>query len=256
MAIVRLAAAWKAGSTANAAPLPATPQAGDLHIKFCAAKPYNATLVDLAGWTPITGTNGSNGTVANGTDVGSVVWKAWYRYWVAGDSATPSFAVTTGNTNLGVIVRFRPTAGSTIDTPVGAKGFDVTSGTGYSATMDAAIEIAINDILDNFTFLPGNNSTFGTPTITATGATLGTVTENPVTEGSSATGLDCEASASTCICTAGSSSSAAVVGWTLSVAQTGGGCFIRIRETAGASSSDIAANYVDAGSGILMISGG
>src|SRR3990170_26440 len=127
MAITRLAAAWTAGTTANAAPLPASPQAGDLHIKFCGAKPYNAVHADLTGWTKITACNGSNGTVANSTDLGSVVWAAFYRYWQSGDTATPSFTVTTGNTNLGVMVRFRPTAGSTIDTPVGAKGFDNTS---------------------------------------------------------------------------------------------------------------------------------
>lgn len=237
MAITITAGAWAAGTTANAAALPATPQAGDLHVKFCHAKPYNATLVDLAGWTPITGSNGTNGTVANGTDVGSIIWKAWYRYWQSGDTATPSFTVTTGNTNLGVIIRFRPTAGATIDVPAACKGFDVTSGTGYSATMDADPGITVNDAIVNFTGLPGNNATFASPTITATGATLGTVTEDPATEGTTAGGLDCEASSATCFCTAGTSSAAPVVGWTLSVAQTGGGCLVRIRETAGAAPS-------------------
>jgi hypothetical protein len=256
MAITITAGAWASGSTACAPGLPATPQAGDVHVIFITGKPYTTVINTLAGWTAITGTDGTNGTVANATDAGSVHWAAFYRYWQSGDSSAPSFSITSGNTTLGVAIRFRPTGGYTIDTPVGCKGFDVSSGTGYSATMDADPGITVGDAIVNFTGLPGNNATFGSPTITATGATIGTVTEDPATEGTTATGLDSEASSATATCTAGTSSAAPVVGWTLSVAQTGGGALVRIRETISAVSDDLSSKFLLANTGVFVISGG
>lgn len=238
MAITITAGAWAAGTTGVTAVLPASPQAGDLHVMFVGSKPYTGTISTPAGWTLITNTNGTNGTTANGTDVGSVKVSAFYKYWVSGDG-NPTASIASGDTALGVIHRFRPTAGSTIDTPVGQKGIDTTSGTAFSCTMGADIGITVGDALAAYSYLPGNNSTFGTPTITATGLTVGTVTENPATEGTTAGGLDCEASSSTALPTAGTSSAAAVVGWTLSVAQTGMSNLIRVRETVGAASAKL-----------------
>ena len=246
MTIAITAGAWAAGSTAPAPALPATPQAGDLHVLFVGSKPYTTTINTPAGWTPIPNTNGTNGTVANGTDVGSVHVAAFYRYWQSGD-AGPAISITSGNTALACIHRFRPTAGSTIDAPVGEKGSDTTSGTGFSCTMGSDIGITGGDAVVAYSYLPGNNATFATPTLSATGVTFGTVTENPATEGTTATGLDCEASASTALPSAGPSSAAAIVGWTLSVAQTGMSNLVRIRETAGAVSGKIGARFMQFG---------
>ncbi len=233
MAITITAGAWAAHATAPAPALPATPTAGDVHTLFIAAKPYNATINTPSGWTLITNTDGTNGTTANGTDTGSVVCASFYRVWQSGD-AGPVISITTGNTSLAVIHRFRPTSGFAIDTPVGDKGFDVSSGTGYAATMGSDIGIAAGDAVVSYTFNPGNNATKSTPTLSATGVTFGTVTENPATEGTSALGLDCGASASTALPSAGPSSAAAIVGWTLSAAQTGMSNLVRIRETVSA----------------------
>jgi hypothetical protein len=200
-------------------------------VLFIGCKPYSATINTPNGWTPITNTSGTNGTTANGTDVGSVAVAAFYRIWQTGDG-NPTISITSGNTALACIHRFRPTAGSTINTPVGHRGSDTSSGTGYAATMGSDIGITVGDAVVSYTFIAGNNSTFGTPTLSATGVTFGTVTENPATEGSTTTGLDSEASASTALPSAGPSSAAAVVGWTLSVAQTGMSDLIRIREIA------------------------
>lgn len=232
-AITTTAGAWAAGSTTCAPAIPATPAAGDLMIAYVGTKPYNTTIGTPAGWTAIANTNITNGTVANNTDVGSVHIASFYRYWQSGDAA-PSISITTGNVALCVIHRYRPTGGYTLDTPVGTNGIDTSSGTGYSATMAADPGITTGDMMSHFTTIAGNNATFATPTITATGATIGTVTENPATEGTTATGLDLESSAATATCTAGTSSAAPVGGWTLSVAQTGASNFIRTRETAGA----------------------
>jgi hypothetical protein len=200
-------------------------------------KPYTTTITDPTGWTLITNTDGTNGTVASGSDVGSIKQIAYYRYWQSGD-ASPSVAFTGASVGLGVLIRFRPTAGSTIDTPVGEKGSDVTSGTDYSATMGSDIGITAGDAVAALTTIAGNNSTFGTQTLSATGVTFGTVTENPATEGSTSSGDDLEASGSTALPSAGPSSAAAIVGWTLSIAQTGMSALVRIRETAGGGGGD------------------
>jgi hypothetical protein len=202
-----------------------------LHVIYIGGKPYSTTINTLAGWTAISGTNGTNGTTESGVDVGSVHWAAFYRYWQTGDTATPTFSITSGNVTLGLAVRYRPTAGSAINVPVGAKGSDTSSGLGYSATMDANPGIKAGDALRNFTTIAGNNASFATPTITITGATLSTVTESPSTEGSTTTGNDLEASCSAATVTAGTASAAAVVGWALSQNQTGGGALIRVSET-------------------------
>ena len=231
-----------------------------MHVIYIGCKPYSTSIGAPAGglWELITGTEGSNGTVANNTDVGSVHWAAFYRYWVAGDTASPSFSISSGNVTRGLCVRFRPSSGYRINTPVGCKGWDNTSGTDYLATTDANPGITTADVLNNFTTIAGDNSTFGTPTITATGATIGAVTESPATEGTSTTGYDLEASASTAVVSSGDASAAPVVGWTLSVAQTGGGAFVRIRETV--SPDDLSTRILgmsdDPTPGMMMISGG
>jgi len=211
--------------------MPASPQAGDLHVLYFGVKPYTTTVTPPSGWTLIPNTDGTNGTVGSGTDVGSIKQAAYYRYWQSGDPTTPSVGFSGASVGLGVIIRFRPTAGKTINVPVGDKGSDVSSGTDYAATMGADIGITVGDAVVSFTTIAGNNSTFGSPTLSATGVTFGTVTENPATEGSTSSGDDLEASGSTALPSAGPSSAAAVVGWTLSVAQTGMTALVRIRES-------------------------
>ena len=228
---LRAAGAWAAGSTAPAPTIPAGTTTGDIMLLYVGCKPYSATINTPSGWTLITGTDGQNGTVASGVDVGSVRWAIVYRLWLSGD-ANPTISVTSGNVSLAVIISFSKTLSSWA-TPAGAKGSDTSSGTAFSLTMDANPGITLDDMLVTFATIAGNNATFGTPTLTATGATIGTVTESPATEGSTATGNDLESSASQALCTAGTATAAPVVGWTLSVAQTGGGALARLRETAG-----------------------
>lgn len=258
MAITITAGAWDVSALgASVDPvMPASPQAGDLHILYAGAKAYTVSFATPAGWTLIPNTSGTNGTVVAGSDVGSIYQSAYYRYWVTGDTTTPSVVFTGGDVGGGVIIRFRPTAGSTIDTPVGDKGSDVTSGTGYAATMGADIGITVGDAVASFTTIAGNNSTFGTQTLSAAGVTFGTVTENPATEFTTSSGTDLEASASTALPSAGPSSAAAVVGWTLSVAQTGISALVRIRETITPAGDDLATKIILKPSNMMMVSGG
>jgi len=197
-------------------------------VMFVGCKPYNATIVVPTGWTLVTGTDGANGTVAMGVDTGSVLWKAMTREWVSGDAA-PTVSITTGNTALGVIHAFSRAALASWQI-AGAKGNDITGGTDFIILMDANPGITNGDMLVHGAVIAGNNATLGTPTMTATGATIGTVTESPATEGTTALGNDLEASASYAACTAGTAIVAPTCGWTTSVAQTGGGSIVRLRE--------------------------
>ncbi len=224
----RTAGAWGSGSTSVTPALPASSAAGDMMVLFVGCKPFGATIVQPTGWTEIAAAGGNNGSTGSGIDSGSVAWKHFYREFVAGDAA-PVVSITSGNVSLAVINGFTKTAGAWV-TPVGDKGSDTSSDTAFSLTMASDIGIAANDSLLSGAVIAGNNATFGTPTCTAAGATISTPTESPATEGTTATGNDLEASAFFTTCTAGTSSAAAVVGWTLSVAQTGGGGLVRLRE--------------------------
>lgn len=226
----RTAGAWASGSTSLVPALPASPAAGDMMILFVGAKPFSATINQPTGWTRI-GTQQTNGSTAAGIDTGSVTWSVFYRAWQSGDAA-PTVSVTSGNVALACINGFTKTAGAWL-TPTAYFGSDTTSGTGYSITAASSSgAIASGDYLLHGSVIAGNNATFGTPTLTATGATIGTVTESPATEGTTATGNDLEASAAFAAVTAGTSSADAVCGWTLSVAQTGGSALVRLREDA------------------------
>lgn len=224
----RTAGAWAAGSTSLSPALPTSVGAGDMMILFVGAKPFNCTINQPTGWTRI-GTQQTNGSTASGIDTGSVTWSVFYRAWQSGDAA-PSVSVTSGNVSLACINGFTKTASAWV-TPTAYFGSDTTSGTDYSITAASSSgAITSGDYLLHGTVIAGNNATFGTPTLTATSATIGASTESPATEGATATGNDLEASAAWAACTAGTSTADAVCGWTLSAAQTGGSALVRLRE--------------------------
>jgi hypothetical protein len=243
MAIAITTGLWASGSTSANPSLPTTPAAGDLYIMFVGCKPYTATINTPTGWTVIPNTAGANGTTASGVDTGSVRRAAFYRYWQSGDNA-PVVSVSSGNVTLAVIYKARPTAGSTIDTPVGIAGDDTTSGTDYAATMASDPGITANDVLVAGTVIAGNNATFGSPTMSATGLTIGSVVE--VSEGATTTGNDLGAGTSLGTSITGTASAAAVIGWTLSAAQTGSTVLIRVRESGAAQSITGAGNIASA----------
>jgi hypothetical protein len=225
---VRTAGAWASGSTSVAPALPASSAAGDMMVMFVGCKPFNAAIVTPAGWAVLTAGSGANGSTGSGIDTGSVLWATFYKEFVSGDTA-PTVTVTSGNVSLGCINGFTKAATESWIEPAAGKGSDTTSGTGYSITSDVNMGITSGDYVLHGSVIAGNNSTFGTPTLTATSATMAASTESPATEGSTATGNDLEASCAYSSCTAGTSSAAPVGGWTLSVAQTGGGSITRLR---------------------------
>ena len=87
------AGAWAAGSTSVTPALPATPNSNRRHILFVGCKPFGATINTPAGWTALAAGSGTNGSVANAIDLGSVRWAIFWRVWQSGDAA-PTVSVT------------------------------------------------------------------------------------------------------------------------------------------------------------------
>ena len=229
---LRAAGAWAAGSTAPAPTIPTGTTTGDLMLLYVGCKPFSATINTPSGWTLIPGTDGQNGTVANGVDVGSVRWAIFYRLWLSGD-ANPTISVTSGNVSLAVIKSFSKALSNWV-TPAGGKGSDNTSDPNLFIQTDASPGMAIvNDMLVTFTTIAGNNATFGSPTISSADLVTDTVIESPATEGTTATGNDLESSSSHALVVSSVETDVPAIGWTLSAAQTGGGAFARLRESAG-----------------------
>lgn len=221
--------AWVAGTTSAAPTIHASTAAGHMMILFMNGKPFSGTIVTPTGWELVEGSNGTNGSTASGIDTGSVQWAAFWRLWQPGDG-TPTVPFTSGSVCLAVINSFsKSVAGSRWAVPIGAKGSDITSGTGFSLTMDVDPGITVGDRVTGSMVLAGNNATFGSPAMTATSATFGAVAE-PQGEGATAQGDDLESISFHANCDAGTASAAAVTSATLSIAQTGGGCIVRLRE--------------------------
>ena len=226
-------AVWKSGTgTPQTVNLPAGWAVGDIAIAYIGLKPYTVSpSVTTAGWNAVPNTAGTNGTTASGIDTGSVSWGAWYKVLESGDTNV-SFSIGGVNVGLMGLTVFESTTSSSWDIPTGGKGSDTSSGTGFSITSDTSIALRTGDMLFGQSYLPGNDATFGTPTLTASGLTVASPTEEPATEGSTASGQDFESSAMYAEITAGSATVAPVMGWTLSANQTGGGAIVRIREMA------------------------
>ena len=230
MAVAFVAAgAWVEGTTSVTPGLPAGMAAGDVMVLFVGCKPFSATIVEPTGWTLIPGSDGADGTVANVGGAGSVLWAAFQRAWQSGDAA-PVVTITSGSISGGVTHGYSKGAG-TWDVAA-AKGSDAVSDTALSLTMDADPGITAGDHLAGFAIIP-DNQTMVTPTLTAASATIGTPNKQPATSLSTASAEDLAATGLEVACTAGTATAAAVQGWTLGGAETGGGCLVRLRESAG-----------------------
>lgn len=222
--------AWAAGTgTPQTSTIPGTPQVGDMIIAYLGIKPYTVVpSVTTSGFALIPGSVGTNGTTASGIDTGSVGWAAYWKIFASGDS-TVSWAIGGVNVSLRTIHTFYSTTSDSFCAPIGASGSDTSSDTTYSSVM-TNMDLQTNDVLVGYTSLPGDNSTFGSPTLSASGLTIGAPTEDPATEGTTSSAQDFESSAMYATISAGKTNVGVTLGWTLSVAQTGGGCLIRLRE--------------------------
>jgi hypothetical protein len=163
--------------------VPAATVSGDLAVLTVSVKPYNSVITTPSGWTKIG--EGTNGTVAQGQDVGSVKVAVYVRTNIAGGSGIGNIVTTSGDTMSAVIASYQKGAGETWDYALFTTGADTTHAANFSATGATGIDLAAGD----FVFMGvAVNSDAGTPTsgvLTATGATIvmGSGTTGGVTTG-------------------------------------------------------------------------
>lgn len=225
----RSGASWATGSTSLSVSLPSGVSAGDMLILTVGGKPYDATINTPTGWTLI-GSQQTNGSTASGVDSGSVTWAVFYKKATASESSV-SVSITSGNVFAGAINCFTKTKGAW-RTPTAYFGSDTTSATDFEIVGTGSINIfdEAGDGVLAFGVLPGNNATFGTIDIRASGATITGEAKNPATDAATATGDDLAATCAWTTVTSGPAGTAKFTS-TLSAAQTGGGALVRLQET-------------------------
>jgi hypothetical protein len=218
------------GSTSVTAGTPASLATGDGVLIHVMTKPDTATISTPAGWTLISDVAGGGGTSGNGT--GPTRQATFFREKDAGWTTVPAVTVTNGNSTAAVASRWTKAAGTTWDV-AGATGVYGTAAatTNASTVLGSNPGITSGDMLavgfSNQDDLP----TWSAQTISATGATFGSITErSDVIE--TTTGNDMGGMLFTAACTAGTASSAATVGGTLSAAGRGTAALTRLREVA------------------------
>lgn len=134
------------GTTSLAVPYPSGIAAGDLLVLGIANKyPANAPTTP-AGWTLRSGGQTSGGSGASGVDTGSVYASQYYRLADGTESGNLSVTITSGNAAVGVILRFSPAAGYTLDTAnmQASNGSDNSAGTAWSVTGGNSISPALS----------------------------------------------------------------------------------------------------------------
>lgn len=227
----RTPGAWAEGTTSVTPALPAASAVGDMMVLFVGAKPYNCTIGTPAGWTAIHAQQ-TNGSTASSVDDGSVTWRSFYRIKESGDG-DPAVTVTSGNVTLAVVHAYSKTK-AVWKAPTAYHGSDTSSGSNLNLTFSSSSgALTSGDELISCMVLPTDTPNPASPAISATSATIGTVTESPSTDGSSTNGDDLRASTATASVTAGTSSADATGSWAFLTTTTGGGALIRLREVDG-----------------------
>ncbi|MCK9901284.1 PKD domain-containing protein [Glutamicibacter sp. V16R2B1] len=230
--------AWSWTGTAvdhATAPSPAYPAsgvaAGDQVLLVLVNKPETATPSTPSGWTQIlTGTGGSG---AAGSDTGPV------RITVLGRTATGSEAsttvpvtVTSANGVSAVLVGLTKTAVNWLIASAGV-GSDTTANTTLTATAPSTIAVASGDYLIGVVGLGTDSVNVASGSTTVPGTTIGTWTER-VDIGHAAGGDDRRMAVYDAAVTAGTSSGAATITFTLGTSAPGAVALLRLRESSNA----------------------
>jgi hypothetical protein len=219
---------------------PATTTSGNIAVLIVVNKYPGAAPATPSGWTAPANNQGSGGAGASGIDTGETVVTAFVKELAGTEGGTSvSVTITGNNSACGAIFEFSRSGGASWGYTC-TYGADTTGGTTtISITGAADIGIATGDMV---LFGFGKNSdtyVFGSHTLTATGATIGSVTER--IDAQTANGDDCGLLAFTGACTSGTSSAAPVAGATANSSNTdspaGAGVFVRLYEVSGALST-------------------
>jgi hypothetical protein len=197
---------------------------GDLAVLIVAAKPYNTAITTPSGWTKIG--EGTNGTVAQGQDVGSVKIAMYVRTDVGAGVATGNIGNTSGDTMSAMIVSYQKGAGESWDYSVFTTGSDTTVGANFSATGAAGLDLVTGDWVVVGAAI---NSDAGTPTAATIAATGATFTTNARQTVGVTTGWDSRGIIGDGAVTAGTSNVAPTLTYTNSSSTAGAVLFLRVR---------------------------
>jgi hypothetical protein len=205
--------------------IPAGTVVGDLMVMFYGTKPYNDVPTINQSWN--NGGAATDGTVAAGTDVGSMQARIFWKIHT-GTETNPTVSNATNNVSSAVIVSFSKDSAKSWELLFGGGG-DATANTAFSATTPS-LDLATNDWVASFITTRSDAGTIGTFTTTATGMTFGTFVSQPAAGFVTTSGGDMSARSGYNTITAGTATTAVTVAATLGAAHTGSMYLVRMRE--------------------------
>jgi hypothetical protein len=235
------------GTTSVALPYLDNASAGDLLLAcISSGNPTDAAPTPPDGtWTQVAHFAGGGGTF--GVDTGPRIATIFARTATGSETTGATVTFTQSGTNatfVGHIIRLTKTDAEW--SLLGTGGADTTSGTAYSVTGAANIGLATGDLLLTLHSYTPDSATVGTTeTLTVTGATMGTVSQQRSTN--TTQGGDCRVVTRTTPVSSGTESAAPTTAMTASVAVTGASVFLRIREQAAAGITGTGAASAEAG---------
>jgi len=209
-----------------------------LRVGFKHATMPTTVTVGTAGWTKLGEKNSGTGASSNGG--GDVQVAVFYKEAASASETNPVITfdagVTAATPSAAGCQVYQKAASEAWLTPVG-DGAAISVATSFSATIASHISATVGDLIDAFV-VTNDNTTLTVPTFTQASLTLDTVTESPATALSSTTSNDISADGCFRTATAGTSSAAAVVTGTNSVADIGEAWTTRLRVVIAVAASD------------------
>ena len=157
---------------------------GDLVVMTLVSKYDDATVATPpSGWT-------DQGAVSNtgrptGVDNGNLRMRVWTRVWQSGDTM-PTLDPTPNNVSVGHATAYRVAAGKVFNVQSSVTADDTT---GSPSAHTSSLALTVGDILHIDHCLNGDAPTYGTVTLTATGATMSAVSTNTA-DSSTTSGTD------------------------------------------------------------------
>lgn len=190
-------------------------------------KPFNGVNTMNNAWQSVG--FATDGTVAAGTDVGSMKAEMFYKIRARSGETAPTVTNVSNNVSGAVIAQFTKDQSKNWEV-IGSGGGDNTANTTYSTTTVSALDLRPGDFLVAMIALRSDASTIGTVTITGSGLTISAFTKLPETDLSTTAGGDMRMSNGYCLITAGTNVTTLTISSTLSGSQTGSSFIVRLRE--------------------------
>jgi hypothetical protein len=149
--------------------------AGDIFLLCVACKKAVYPSTPL-GWTLITGAQGTNAGNGDGSvDQGYGRVSVYYKIAVGTESGSQAVTITSGNSAIGVIVRYRSTRPVLFAASVGAD--DTTGSNTWSTTGAQALDVKVGDVVVAVSAINTDAYTFSSEEPTIGAATFAAVAE-------------------------------------------------------------------------------